>query len=747
MFKKRLSGRSFVILFLCFCILLGVTGRLFFLQVYGHNDYRTKVMDNIMQTTPLSAKRGDILDRNGVALATSRTVYRVFISPRDIRDDAQVDLIAKGLSSLLGLEEEFIRKRAALRYHQDETIKRNVDAETGEKVINFIAENGLSRQVYLEASYQRYYPYATLASHLLGVVGTDGGLTGLEYAYNDYLAGIPGSYIYAKNALGQSLPYKLDDYIYAENGATLVTTIDMTLQSILEKQLYEAYIDTMAQNRVTGIVMNVNTGGILAMGTYPNFDLNSPYTLHDTYQAKLDVYSGENKQAYYTDLLFQSWNNKAISDTYEPGSTFKILTCAMALEEKVASLTDSFSCSGSATWGGRKIRCHKRTGHGSVSFGIGLQQSCNCALMTIADRIGQSKFYDYFLEFGFGEKTGIDLPSEAVSVYHHLSDFHTVELAVYSFGQTFRVTPLQQLTAISAVANGGHLVTPHIVSQILDKDGAILSETETNIKHQVISKETCSTLANILEEGVSGNGGAKNAYVPGYKIAAKTGTSEVRDQLNENGESYLRIGSCVAFAPADDPEIAMIIIVDQPQCQIKYGSVVAAPYVSAFLNEALPYLGFERTYTNTELEKLGVTVGSYLENDPKNAKRAIESLGISCEIIGNGPTVLKQIPAAGQTLEKKNGKVILYTETEISTTETVVPNCVGKTFLEANQMIVKSGLNVKFIGARNYDIGEYVTVVAQSIDAGTSVAQGTVLCITLCHLEDDTTTGGGPHEA
>lgn len=735
-FLKQLSTRSATLLLLCLGVVLLIAGRLFYLQVVGYDYYRSRVYGNILQTTPLAAARGEILDANGTVLATNITVYRVFLSPRDITSDAQAELIADGLSALLEVDKAFVLERAALRYHQDETIKRNVDSETGERVLAFIKEHQLSRQIYLEASEKRYYPLSSLASHVLGVVGTDGGLTGIEYSYNRYLCGTNGSYIYAKNALGQSLPYKYDGFVAAQDGATLVTTLDASLQAMLEKQVYEAYVDTDAQNRVTAVAMNVNTGGVLAMATYPNFDLNNPYTLDSVSAEKLNAYTGSNKRAYYNDLLFSLWNNKAVSDTYEPGSTFKILTCAMALEEGAVKTSDSFSCGGSATWGGRVIRCHKRTGHGSVSFGTGLQQSCNCALMSIADRLGQNTFYRYFTDFGLTEKTGIDLPSEAVSVYHPLSGFHTVELAVYSFGQTFRVTPLQQLSAICAVANGGTLVTPHIVSQIKDADGKILSEAETSIKRQVVSPEVCQTITQILEEGVSGNGGAKNAYVAGYQVAAKTGTSEVRDKLNANGESYLRIGSCVAYAPADNPQIAVILIVDEPQCQVKYGSVVAAPYVSAFLDEALPYLGFARDYTEAEVAKLGTVIENYQDLALSAAKSAIAKAGLSCKIVGTGDVVLRQIPSAGSVVEKEKGMVILYTEEKDVADTVVIPNVVGKTFHEANSILTNAGLNLRYTGAMNYDVGEAAVVTEQSLPADTEAPRGTVITITLRHLHD-----------
>ncbi len=715
--------------------------RLFDLQIVNYDKYQAKVLDNIQRETTLTAKRGIIYDRNMVQLATNYTVYRVFISPRDIEDDAQARLIATGLSEILGADYNEVIDRAGRKNRADETIKKNVSEEDADRVLEFIAEHKLDKQIHLEASTSRYYPYNTLAAHVIGLVGTDGGLLGLELEYNDYLSGTSGRYLTARNASGLSMPYKYDTYIDASNGANLVTTIDLTLQSMLEKELEKTYYDSKPLNRVTGVVMNPKTGAILAMGTYPSFDLNEPYKLTEEFQIKLDESgyepgSTEYKSLYNT-LLYSMWKNKAVSELYEPGSTFKIITASSALEENVVKITDRFSCSGSHFVEGyrRPIHCWRRIGHGSLTFEEGLQHSCNSALMQIAARLGRDKFYDYFKAFGFTEKTGIDLPGEANSYYHAFSGFNQVELAVYSFGQTFKVTPLMLLTGISAVANGGYLVTPYVVEKLIDDDGNVLMSRETQVKRQVISETTAQELAGILERGVSGNGGAKNAYVAGYTVAAKTGTSEVRDVLNESGDSYLRVGSCVAYAPAEDPQIAVLIVVDQPQSESVYGSVVAAPYVSSFLNEALPYLGVERNYSEEDLARIAVTVGDYVGKKVSEARSKINLLGLGVEVRGDGDIVTYQMPAYGEAINKDTGKVILYCGNESPASSVTVPNVVGMNATNCNRTLMNSGLNILIDGTTNYDIASGAVVVAQVPEAGEVVSPGTVVTVTLRYLD------------
>ncbi len=729
--QRKVPSRALFILGICVVAWLTIIIRLFLMQVIHYEEYQNKVNDNILQNTTLSADRGIIYDRNENVLASNITTWRLFLSPKDIKSDADAQKIAQGLSQILSTDYHSLYKKATQKGQQDVTIARNLNAETKERILSFINENGFRNEINLEATVSRYYPYGALASHTIGFCGTDGGLSGLEYKYNEYLSGKSGQYIYAKNATGQSLPFLYSNYLKAENGADLHTTLDVTLQGILERQLEQTYRDSLANNRVTGIVMNVKSGGILAMATYPDFDLNQPFQLDSDSLEKLNAYLGEDKSSYKSELLYQMWNNKSVSDTYEPGSTFKILTCAMALEENVVRVNESFSCSGSMRIPGysKAIHCHKRTGHGTQTFDRMLQQSCNPTMMTIAARIGSEKFFQYFSAFGYTQKTGVDLPSEAKSIYHSQKELNQVELSVSAFGQTFRITPLQQLTAISSIANGGYLNTPHLMEKIVSSNGSTLSVFQEKKGQQVISSDVCKTLADILYEGVSGDGGAKNAYVCGYRIAAKTGTSEVRDKLDASGNASYRIGSCVAFAPADDPELAVIIIVDEPQCAVKYGSMVAAPYISAFLNEALPYLGIERVYTDAERAKVCVDVEDYRNLSITQAKQKISSQGLTYTVIGNGDTVKKQIPQNGETILKDTGRILLYTEDTSPQESVTVPNVIGKSAMDANRILINAGFNLSLSGALNFDVGQGAVVLDQT-PAGGVLPYGSVISLT-----------------
>ena len=482
--------------------------------------------------------------------------------------------------------------------------------------------------------------------------------------------------------------------------------------------------------------MDPETGAILAMATYPTFNLNLPYQLDSDSSAKLSSLghsagTTEYRKAF-NELLYSMWNNKAVSTLYEPGSTFKILTTSVALETGVSKVGEGFHCSGAlkVQGYGSPIKCHKRQGHGSLNFAEALQKSCNPTMMTLAARIGNTRFMDYFISFGYTGKTGIDLPGEALGIFHKPEDFNTVELAVYSFGQTFKTTAIQQLTAVSSVANGGSTVKPYIVSEIRDKNGDVVYSAN-GVKKKVLSEEVCSTISDILEKGVSGDGGAKNAGVAGYKIAAKTGTSQKRDIKDDN----LYVGSCVAFAPSDKPEIAVIIVVDEPKSHIYYGSTVAAPYVSGFLSGALPYLGFEPSFTEEEEQKRSVTVGEYVGKTVKEARAEIVKLGLGVEIIGDGEHVSAQVPSANVRITKENGKVYLYTDGKESTTAKV-PNVIGLTATEAVKKLIDLGFNIRLVGVTDYDRGVGATVIGQS-HKETELEKGEAIEITLRYLDGE----------
>jgi len=739
--NKSLPHRGLILLIGFFAVSLLLIIRLFFLQVLGHEDARKHVIDNVQQTTTVPAKRGIIYDRNMDVLATDLTTWRVFISPVDMVDDEMRELVANGLSEILGVDKAEILAKSKKLGRKDETIKQHVMEEEAVKVREFIKKYNLTTQIHLQQTYKRYYPYKTLASHVIGAMGTDKGLFGLEDKYDTYLKGTPGVYITAKNAKSQNMPYKYDKYVEAVNGLSLVTTIDVNLQRMLETQLEITYKENKVRNRVAGVVMDVNTGAILAMATYPSFDLNSPYVLDKDSQAKLDnsgLIKGTDKyNEYFWELVYSMWNNKVVTDLYEPGSTFKIVTSAMALEENVITFDTKFTCGGSHVVGGRTIRCHKTTGHGTQPFRIMLQQSCNVALMKVGELVGADRFFKYFTEFGYTHKTDVDLPGEAVGIYHQKEALKSVELATSSFGQTFKTTAIQQIAAVSTIANGGKLVKPHIVSALVDENNNVVVSFENLNKGHVISEQVSKSIAEVLEQGVSSDGGSRNAYVPGFRIAAKTGTSEKRDKINPvTGEKDLRVGSCVAFAPAEDAKIAILIMVDEPNAGVNYGAVVAAPYIAAFMEEALPYLGIEPVYSEQELEKIMTSVSNYVGMTVSQAKSKIASQGIQYKVIGNGTKVVSQLPQAGEVMKKGSGTIVLYTgnETPEQNLKTV-PNVVNYSVAAAIQSLVNEGFNVNISGSLNYNAGEGAKVISQSIPKGTQVPEGTIITIVCRHLD------------
>lgn len=773
--RNRIDRKTYRRLAVAFCffavIAVIIVGRLAKYQLKDYEYYQSQVLGQLTTETKVNPERGEICDRNGIVLATNKTVYNVIISPNDIDttnkeiekknsdDDSDNDikyewvsedgkasyngtrtddLIATYLSYMLDVDYDMIKEKCAKTDRMYEVIAKEVEEEVNDEIKEFIAEYDLYDEIYDRASSKRYYPYGSLAAHVIGFTDSDGvGRAGVEQYYNDILEGKSGKYVLAQDAKNNDMPFEFETYMSEENGYTVYLTIDKYIQEALENQLESTYYESGAGNRVTGVVLDVETGGVLAMATYPTFDLNSPYTLDEDSAEALSEYTegtDEYRQAY-SDLLYTMWKNKAITELYEPGSTFKIITTAMAREEQVVTFDTPFTCSGSLYVEGwsKPIYCHDHSGHGTLAFRYGLQQSCNPTLMQVAALVGRQNFYKYFEAFGYMSRTGIDLPSEAAGIYEtDFNSFSNVSLAVYSFGQTFKTTPLQQLTAITTVAGGGYYKTPHVMYQISDDDGAVVKSYGTDIQRQVVSSDVCTELAEVLEDGVSGDGGAKNAYVKGYKVAAKTGTSEKKDKVDENGEYTYRVGSCAAFAPSDNPLISAIIVVDEPMNGAVYGSVVAAPYISNLLESVLPYLGVEQKYTEEDLETLDISVSDYVGSTVEAAKADAELAGIACEIIGDGESVTSQFPKAGSIMLKESGKVILYCGDDVTPDVATVPDLTGKTADAANKMLIAAGLNIRIKGASN---GSTATVISQSIEAGTTVNAGEVVEIELRHLD------------
>lgn len=720
--------------------------RIFLLQTVGYEKYQNKVLNQLTTESPTLAERGKIYDTNRVLLATNITTYRIFISPRSIASYSEEtgrtydQLIARGLSEILDTTYENVLKQTTYTRYLDRTIARQVDEETAAKVEAFIDENALQNMIFLQAGSTRYYPHGTMACHVLGFTTSDGaGAYGLEWQYNDILAGTNGKYITARDSHGNEMPYEYQSYIEARDGYSVVTTLDVYIQKVLEEQLATAYIESQGKARACGIVVDVKTAGILGMAVYPDFDLNQPRSLNADSLAALEqsglAPDSEEYAALKQELQLTTWANKAVTEAYMPGSTFKIVTASMAYEENLVNPTERFYCPGHYKVNGITIHCHKTSGHGSLTFPEGLQQSCNPILMMMGQRIGIQRFYDYFRSFGYLEKTKIDLPGEGVSIFHKKDNFKELDLATASFGQNFKITPIQQIMAVSAVANGGYLMTPHLIKEVLDSEGNVVETYQPQVRRQVISTETARMLAKILEEGVSGNGGAKNAYVAGYRVAAKTGTSEKVDKKDESGREYY-VCSCVGFAPADDPQVAVLILVDEPTAGILYGSVVAAPYLANVMQAILPYLGVEAVYTEKELANQALSVPTYIGWTASVAESYAKEAGFEVEIVGDGKYVRAQSPAAGLKVERARAKLIFYTDAKAEKPTVAVPDLSGKTAVAANEMLANRGLNIRIQGTNNYLSGTGAVAVSQDIAPGTEVERGTVITVTFRNKED-----------
>lgn len=716
-------------------------------QTLDYGKYRDKVLNQITTEAEVVADRGKIYDRNGVLLASSATTYRVFIAPRIVSQVSEEQelkydvLIATELAPILQVSYDFILEQTTHVKYMDRTLARNVDEEVADRVRKVIKDNDLEDMVFLQAGTKRYYPGGTLACHALGFTGSDGaGQYGLELKYDSILAGTNGKYITARDSHGNEMPYEYQSYIEAQDGYSIVTTLDINVQSALEEQLRTAYVESGGQNRATGMVVDVQTGEVLAMATYPAFDLNDPRKLNEYDQAALEgsglEAGSEEYEKLRQELQLATWSNKAVTEVYMPGSTFKIVTASMAYEEDLVEENEHFNCPGYHVVLGIKMRCHKTDGHGSQTFAVGLQNSCNPVLMMMGERIGRERFFNYFRSFGYLEKTGIDLPGEGTSIFYREDSFSDLDLATASFGQNFKISPIQQIMAVTAVANGGYLMTPRMVREVLDSEGNVIATYAADAKRQIISKTTSKKLAKVLEEGVSGGAGAKNAYVAGYRVAAKTGTSEKIDKKNETGREYY-VCSCVGFAPADDPQVAVIILVDEPTKGVLYGSTVAAPYLANVMRDILPYLGVEAVYTEKELANLALTVPSLTGWYDTVAEAQAELEGFQVEFVGSGRKVRFQSPAPGTQVESQNAKIILYTDEEPEKPMVTVPDLLGKTAVSANEMLATRGLNIRIEGTNNYMSGSGAVAISQSHGAGAQVERGTVITVTFRNQDAD----------
>ncbi len=727
--SRSMVQRSTVMLgIFAVALLLWLAGMLAKYQIVNYSYYQAKAISQQTMDTTLSANRGTIYSRNYTALAVSASVETVYLAPNSIdsNDAALCHKIAKGLAEILDMDEETIYKKTQKKNYY-ELVKRRVESDVADKVRAFVEENDLPG-IHLVEDTKRYYPYNSLACHILGFTGTDNvGLDGIESVYNEYLQGTSGKLITAKNAVGTELPYEYETYVAAENGKNVILTLDETVQYYLEKHLQEARLEQNCLEGAAGIVMNVKTGEILAMASLPNYDPNNYSTITDSMVlSSLSGLTGDALTKATTDYRNKIWRNKCIVDTYMPGSTFKIVTISMALEEGVVSLSDTFDCPGYIKVGDRTIKCWKTAGHGHQTLAQAIQNSCNPAFINIGARVGTEKFYEYFKNFGLTEKTGIDLNGEASGIW--FPTFQEVELATASFGQNFKITPLQMITAAAVAANGGELVTPHVVKEITEtqEDGSekVVKSFGTTVKRQVISKETSDLVCNLLEQVVT-VGSGKNAYVKGYRVAGKTGTSEKIDDYNKTGvKTY--ISSFVGFAPADDPEYAILVLLDSPSNGEIYGGLIAAPVAGDILSDILPYLGVQPQYTEEELATLDISVPALTGQTMAAAEAELKDKKINYKIVGSGDTVEAQMPTAGTTMPQ-SGTIILYTGGKTPSENMVVPRLTDYTVSGASNRITQAGLNVRVVG--NENAGSSALVISQSPAAGTVVAEGTVITI------------------
>ena len=747
----------FIVLVLLLFLAGYITAVLYNTAVVKSEYYRSKANSQQLKKYTITANRGTIYDRNNKILAQSTTVWDIVISPKSIEenDKDKKELICKTLSKLLDVDYEKILKGCENTAKEYFIVKKKVGKADKELVQQFVDENDLAPfSVKPMENSKRYYPNNSLASSIIGFTNYDNeGIYGLEAYYNDYLKGIDGLIAMAKDANGDAMPYDYENRYEASDGNSLVLTIDEVVQHYLEKNLETAISQHKVANRATGIVMNAKTGAIIAMATAPGYDLNNPSELSEYDMLKLeelhqqlilDYAAGsltdqeeinrrieEELEDTEAEMRETQWKNKAVSELYFPGSVFKVITCASALEEEVVDLNSHFTCLAAYEVDGTKFHCWSTAGHGDVDLQSAITASCNPAFIQIGLKLGKKLFTSYFEAFGFTEKTGIDLPGEASPLYVPYERMGRVELASSSFGQTNKITPIQMICAYAAAVNGGYLVTPHVVDKIIDSSGNVIKTVDPAVKRQVISAETSELMRQITENIVTYNGGS-NAYIAGYRIGGKSGTSEKLDQYGNNNMRY--VGSFCAYTPANDPEYIMLVCVDEPLGGKYYGSMVAAPVVSAVFSECLEYLGVYPQYTADELADQDVQVPYVYDYSLLDAITSINTKGLKYEIVGdeNAGIVDYTIPAASERIPN-NGTVIIYMRGAEKVPVTV-PDLSGLTVEQANAKLTKLGLNISLDGGAVNNASAIAS--SQTIEPGTEVSKGTVVGVTFLVNED-----------
>ena len=763
--SRTILTRIWILLgFFGVALFLTLAGRLYKLMIVDHDYYEELAINNQTRYTKLTASRGEIYDRNMNILAGSTTVETVFIDPNEIAEEMKtpensdlLDRIAVGLSGILDVTEDFVRQQAADKAYRYKIIQKKISEELADEVRAFINDGNI-KGVYLETDSKRYYPYSSLGAQLLGFVSDDNvGTEGLEAYYNSYLEGTAGKVVTTKGNYGSEMPFTYEKYYDASDGDSLVLTMDTTVQAYLEKNLQAAIDRYEIQNGAFGIVMDVNTGAIVAMATLGSYDPNEHLKIYDDvlnerleqqYQQLLRLQKGteefEKAKTEYNEAVaaarLKQWRNRCVSDGYEPGSTFKVVSLAEALDCGAATLNDTYYCGGAEKIADRQqiVHCWKAAGHGAQTTAQALGNSCNIAFGHIGVQLGGTRFYEYAKDFGVMERTGVDLPGESKGYFFGLDVLSQGYASVISgaFGQTFRVTPIQQARAIAAVVNGGYVLEPYIVSQVLDADGNVVLENGRTVLRQAISESTSITMRDLMEKVVT-EGTAKGAKTPGYRVGGKTGTSEKIDTYDENGNQVEdKIVSFVGVAPIDDPQYLVLVALDTPKYQegnTKYtpsgyyisGGLMAAPTVRDIFLDILPYLGVEPDYSSGDIRGINVKMPELTGMTLEEAQAALKERSLTCRTLGNGAIVTDQIPAAGAELPG-NSEVILYFDYEKSTEQVEVPDFIGHSVADVNWLANYAGV---YVQAKGTDSTSYATVTYQSVEPGTMVDRGTTITV------------------
>lgn len=726
---QLLRMRTTMLILLILVIGFGaVSVRLGYLTLVQGTYLQEKAVEQQLVDTTVNSKRGTIYDAKGKVLAQSASVWKVVLAPAYLETEEQRIYVAQNLAKILDLKYEDVYKKTKQKTYYV-VLKRKIESDEREKILSLCDAlnekfDGLSNVITLFDDYRRYYPYNDLASSVIGFTGSDDqGLEGVEFKYDDYLTGTPGRIITARNANQTDMPFQYEQNVAAKDGNNITLTIDETVQSIAEKYMKKGITDNEVVNRGVCIIMNVNTGAIIAMVTVDGYDLNKPYDLSDADLAAIRALPEKKRAAAESAALGAMWRNKAVADTYYPGSVFKMCTASMALNEGVVNENSSFNCGGSVTIYDHTIHCHFHAGHGTQNLFQAIYNSCNPAFIDIGARVGADKFYKYYEAFGFSEPTGIDLPGESDDLFFNEDgSMSQTDLAVASFGQNFSITPIQMVTACSAIANGGKVLQPYVVQKITDSDGNVVKNTETTVKRQVISSAVSKKMCKFLEDNTT-KGGVNNGYISGYRVGGKTGTSEKIGQSQSGYKDY--IASFCGFAPADKPEVACLVFYDTPRGASYYGSQVSAPVFVNIMSEVLPYLEVQAEYDSGEKQYVDTITGSYSGLSVAKAEAAAKKDGFTVTVKGEGKKVISQMPSTATKIPV-GGNVVLYTDKESEKATVNVPDMVGYSVSTVNDIAASAGLNISFSGVTT---SANAVSKSQSISAGEKVSEGTVITV------------------